>query len=108
MTSLPFVRSTVLAGSLVVAGLLTLAPSQKTEAQSDARFFSETNYRITNEKFWNFFQHRGATRTFGFPISREFLFRGQKVQFFQRAVLQEAPNGVQVMNILDDGLLPYT
>ena len=30
------------------------------------------------------------------------------MQFFQRAVLQESPNGVQIMNILDDGLLPYT
>jgi hypothetical protein len=100
----------VLGGALLLAGTLALVPSTstQTEAQADARFFSETNYRITNEKFWDFFQRRGATRTFGFPVSREFTFRGQKVQFFQRAVLQEAPNGVQVMNILDDGLMPYT
>jgi hypothetical protein len=110
VTAFPFVRSTVLSGALLLAGLLTIAPSTSvdTEAQGDARFFSETNFRITNEKFWNFFQHRGGTRTFGFPVSREFMFRGQKVQFFQRAVLQESPNAVQLMNILDEGLMPYT
>src|SRR5215217_4888899 len=100
----------MMGGALVSAVLLMLAPSTslETEAQEDARFFSETNYRVANDKFWDFFQHRGATRTFGFPVSREFAFRGQMVQFFQRAVLQEGPNGVQVMNILDDGLMPYT
>ncbi|HEX3246169.1 MAG TPA: cellulase family glycosylhydrolase [Chloroflexota bacterium] len=110
MTSFPIIRSVVLGGTLAVAVVLALVPqtSIQTQAQTDARFFSETSYRIGNDKFWDFFQHRGGTRTFGFPVSREFSFRGQLVQFFQRGVLQDSPNGVQIMNILDDGLLPYT
>jgi N-acetylmuramoyl-L-alanine amidase len=38
-----------------------------------------------------------------------FLLYGMKVQVFQRQILQLRPDGgVQTMNILDEGLLPYT
>ncbi|MFN0069982.1 MAG: hypothetical protein ACKVVP_00660, partial [Chloroflexota bacterium] len=110
MSAFPLVRSAILSGSIIAALAIAISPSATidTQAQGDARFFAETNFRVANDKFWDFFQRRGATRTFGFPVSREFMFRGQQVQFFQRAVMQSSPNGVQILNILDDGLLPYT
>jgi hypothetical protein len=76
--------------------------------QSDPRFFAETGYRIANEDFWKFFQGRGGLKTFGMPTSREMTFKGFTVQFFQRAVMQIGPNGVETLNLLEDGLLPYT
>ena len=35
-------------------------------------------------------------------------FQGFTVQFFQRGVMQLGANGVQTLNLLEDGLLPYT
>ena len=35
-------------------------------------------------------------------------FSGFTVQFFQRAVMQIGPNGVETLNLLEEGLLPYT
>jgi polysaccharide biosynthesis protein PslG len=76
--------------------------------QNGPRFFSETGYRIANDEFWKFFQGRGGKDTFGFPTSRDVTFKGTVVQFFQRGVMQIGPNGVQTLNLLEDGLLPYT
>src|SRR4051812_34562201 len=76
--------------------------------QSDPRFFPETGYRIANEDFWKFFQGRGGTRTFGLPTSRDMTFKGFTIQFFQRGVMQIGPNGVETLNLLEEGLLPYT
>ena len=74
-----------------------------------ARSFPETGYSITNNKFQDYFEHRGGARVLGFPVSREFDFMGGRVQFFQRAVLQQSPDGgVALLNILDGGLMPYT
>ncbi len=84
---------------------LVVLPSPDT----DERFFRETGFRIGKDSFWDYFNRRGGVRTFGYPISREFLFRGFQVQFFQRAVLQSTPEGgVTLMNLLDTGLLPYS
>src|SRR6185437_4939368 len=48
-------------------------------------------------------------RSFGYPVSNVFMLSGTKVQLFQRQILQLRPDGgVQLMNLLDDGLLPYT
>ena len=74
-----------------------------------ARQFPETGFSITNEKFLDYFDHRGGVRVFGYPVSREFDLGGTKVQVFQRAVLQLQPGGgVGLLNVLDEGLLPYT
>src|SRR5690348_15659999 len=78
-------------------------------AQTDERFFSQTNFRIDNDAFWNFFQSRGQVRTFGYPVSRQFKLDGFPVQIFQRIVMQLQPDGsVATLNLLDPGLLPYT
>jgi hypothetical protein len=101
-----------LSNALLVLILLAAAPSafaaERAQQQTDPRYFSETGFRISNDQFWDFFQHRGGTRTFGFPTSRDLTFQAFTVQFFQRGVMQLGANGVQTLNLLDDGLLPYT
>lgn len=75
----------------------------------EARFFQQTGYRIGEDAFWSYFNVRGGLRSFGYPVSNVFTLFGMKVQIFQRQVLQLRPDGgVQMMNLLDDGLLPYT
>jgi N-acetylmuramoyl-L-alanine amidase len=69
----------------------------------------QTGYRIGEDAFWHYFQVRGGVRSFGYPVSNVFMMYGMKVQIFQRQILQLRPDGgVQTMNVLDDGLLPYT
>jgi hypothetical protein len=95
----------------LAVAIVLLGPSTAVGApvgQSDPRYFSETGFRIGNDKFWDYFQKRGGVRTFGFPVSRDVAFQGFTVQFFQRAVMQLAGDSVQTMNLLDEGLLPYT
>jgi hypothetical protein len=76
----------------VVAVLISsgTAAAQTTTQSSDARFFSQTSYRIDNDAFWNFFQQRGNVRTFGYPVSRTFKLDGFQVQIFQRRLRQSA------------------
>jgi hypothetical protein len=93
---------------LVLLAASTTAFASERAQQSDPRYFSETGFRIANDKFWEFFQGRGGKETFGFPTSRDMQFQGFTVQFFQRGVMQLGANGVQTLNLLDDGLLPYT
>ena len=50
------------------------------------RAFSQTGYRIDRAVFWDYFLRRGSAITFGYPVSRDFLFEGCTTQFFQRMV----------------------
>jgi hypothetical protein len=78
-------------------------------ASTDTRFFEETRFRIDRDPFWDFFQRRGGVRTFGFPVSRDFILFGCSTQLFQRAAMQQCGGqGVGTLNLLDDGLLPFT
>ena len=89
--------------TLVAALALLFTPA------AAARPFPQTNFSVTNDNFLNYFDHRGGASVLGYPISREFQFMGSNVQFFQRAVLQQTPDGgVALLNILDQGILPYT
>jgi polysaccharide biosynthesis protein PslG len=106
------VRLTDQANGIVVADAVRWTPSgNATPTQNptgDPRFFSETNFRVDRDAFWDFFQKRGGVRTFGFPVSRDFLFFGCQTQFFQRLAMQQCGDaGVGTLNVLDDGLLPY-
>ena len=75
----------------------------------DGRYFEQTRYRIDEDAFWDYFRRRGAIRTLGYPVSNTFLLLGMKVQIFQRQVLQLRPDGgVQTLNLLDEGLMPYS
>ena len=105
------VRLSDKADGLVVADAVRWAPSsgQAASATTDPRFFNETNFRIDRDSFWDFFEKRGGVRTFGFPVSREFVFFGCRTQFFQRLAMQQCGDaGVGTLNVLDDGLLPYS
>jgi hypothetical protein len=72
------------------------------------RYFAESGFSVRNDSFWEYFNARGGVRTFGFPISREFLLSGARVQIFQRQVMQQQGSGVGLLNLLDPGLMPYT
>ena len=102
----------VLAATLLAASLASpVASLAQTDAQSagDPRAFAQTGYRIDRDAFYDYFVHRGGVTTFGYPVSRDFLFEGCTAQFFQRIVLQQCDGkGVGTMNLLDEGLLPYT
>lgn len=77
-------------------------------AQPVSRYFSQTGFAVDNDAFWNYFNGRGGLATFDYPTSRAFMFEGFLTQFFQRQVMQLAPNGaVRLLNLLDPGLLPY-
>jgi hypothetical protein len=42
-------------------------------------------------------------------VSRQFLLDGFQVQIFRRNIMQLQPDGgVQTLNLLDPGLMPYT
>jgi hypothetical protein len=87
-----------------------LASTQSVEAApDDPRLFTETGFRISDDRFWDYFNKRGGLRTFGYPVSRKFTLLGFEVQFFQRRIMQLQPNGsVSVLNVLDPGVMPYT
>jgi hypothetical protein len=87
----------------------TMSRAEDAEQQADPRYFAATGYRIDRDAFWDFFDHRGGIRTFGYPVSRDFAFLGCTTQFFQRVTLQQCDNGgVATLNLLDAGLMPYT
>ncbi len=105
----------VVAAVLVLSAFGTITPttaqttSPTTTPTSDSRFFSQTGFRIDTNAFWTLFQQRGGVRTLGYPVSRTFTLDGFQVQIFQREVMQLQPNGgVQTLNLLDPGLMPYT
>jgi N-acetylmuramoyl-L-alanine amidase len=78
-------------------------------ARATNRFYPQTGFSIDDPHFQDYFDHRGGVRTFGYPVSRKFTLLGFPVQIFQRAIMQLYPDGhVQLMNLLDDGLFPYT
>ena len=83
------------------------APAVNDQPQ-DERYFSQTGFRVADDQFWDYFQHRGGVRTFGYPVSRKFRLLGSDVQIFQRRVLQKQANGqVGLLNILDQDFMPY-
>ena len=94
--------------ALVVVGGSVLPSVDPVSAQQDGRYFQETGFRIDNDRIWDYFSKRNGKRNFGLPTSRTFQFLGAPTQFFQRHVLQVTSGGVRTLNLLDDGLLPYT
>ncbi|HEX2924021.1 MAG TPA: N-acetylmuramoyl-L-alanine amidase [Chloroflexota bacterium] len=101
------------AATAAPTAVLGASPSQapaKTASQAkDPWYFEQTGFKIANDRFWDYFNKRGGVGTFGYPISKEFLLFGFRVQLFQRALMQLNPDGsVATMNLLDDGLMPYT
>lgn len=84
-------------------------PGEAVLDQGELPLFLETGFRIGSAQFADYFAKRGGVRTFGYPVSRSFLFLGTEVQFFQRQIMQLRPDGaVGTLNILDEDLMPYT
>src|SRR5919201_3314220 len=98
--------------SLVLGGVLaqsSLATAQPFGPTLDPGFFPATVYRIASPAILDYFQQRGGVRTFGYPISNEFPLLGQRVQMFQRHMLQLAPDGtVSPADLLAPDVLPVT
>ncbi len=97
--------------AVVVASVGTPTVSHADDAAqtADTRTFAQTGYRIDRDSFWAYFQARGGVATFGYPVSRDFQFMGCTSQFFQRLVMQQCgTQGIGTLNLLDEGLLPYT
>ncbi len=98
----------VIASFLVSPALVGAAPNEAVSSISGDRYFPQTGYWIADDTIWDYFIKRGGVRTFGYPASRKFRFRGSEVQFFQRRVIQIRPDGSPgQLNILDKGLLQY-
>src|SRR5215207_2889706 len=93
----------------LASSVALLGPRGVNAQESELTLFPETGFRLGNAQFANYFRQRGGVRTFGYPISRAFLFLGTDVQFFQRQVMQLRPDGgIATLNILDADLMPYT
>ncbi len=94
------------AGPLVTPQPTWAAPEDVLE--DDPRYFPDTGFRISDDRFWDYFQKRGGLRTFGYPVSRKFRLLGSDVQIFQRRIMQIQPGGsVGLLNMLDSDMLPY-
>src|SRR3954469_5577807 len=95
---------------LVLGGVLgrsSLVGAQ-TPAQ-DPSVFPATGYRIASPAILDYFQHRGGVRTFGYPVSNDFLLLGKRVQIFQRQVLELKSDGtVLPATVLPPDLLPVS
>ncbi|HEX5417905.1 MAG TPA: D-alanyl-D-alanine carboxypeptidase family protein [Chloroflexota bacterium] len=94
---------------LIIALAVTTLARPSAVSASDGRYYSETGFAIEDPRFLEFFDRRGGLASFGYPVSREFTFHGYPTQVFQRAIMQEGADGqVQLLNLLDPGLFPYT
>jgi len=94
--------------ALVLVSGSMLPAVERASAQQDSRYFEETGFRIDNDRIWDYFSKRNGKRNFGLPTSRTFTFLGAPTQFFQRHILQVQGTSVRTLNLLDEGLLPYT
>jgi hypothetical protein len=97
-------------GSPTPAATMTPGPVQPAPVvPHDARYFPETKFRIDDDAIYAYFQARGQVQSFGFPVSRTFTFLGCAVQVFQRQIAQHCSGSpVQLMNVLDPEIFPYT
>lgn len=100
----------ILAAAILFSGIPWPGVAEADHAEAPAsRYYAQTGFAIADPHFLDFFDKRGGLRTFGYPVSREFILLGFPVQVFQRAVMQRFPDGhVQLLNLLDTGIFPYT
>jgi len=104
-----YVRVMDRSGDNIIVARLNVTYPGTSSAATDVRYFPQTGFRISDDVIWDYFSHRGALASFGYPTSRTFTLQGFKVQFFQRRVVQLDQNGnARLLNLLDPGLMPYT
>jgi hypothetical protein len=100
--AIALILCTVLGGS-------TLATAQPASPAPEPGFFPATGYRISSPAVLDYFQRHGAVRTLGYPVSSEFPLLGNRVQLFQRGMLQiDIDGNVSAANILNSDILPIT
>lgn len=92
----------------------TVTPTASATAQpappvaKDSQYYAQTGFRVDDQAL-QFFQSRGAVKTFGYPVSRLFTFLGCPVQMYQRLIIQLCGGqGPAVINMLDPEIFPYT
>lgn len=74
----------------------------------DGFFFPQTGFGVWNATLRGFFESRGGSKTFGYPVSNVFMLYGFEVQLFQRQGIQIGPNGApRGLNILQAPYLDY-
>jgi len=96
------------APQLPVAQRVVQPPPPPVDPITAARFFSSTGFAIGDDSMWTYFVRRGGQRTFGAPISRQFLLAGSQVQLFEKGMLaQDVDGNVVSVNLLEEPLLPY-
>ena len=54
-------------------------PTPAPAVANDARYFAQTGYRVAEDAFWTYFLSRGGVRSFGYPVSNEFVLYGKAV-----------------------------
>lgn len=87
----------------------TTAQATNPTGSGESAYFAATGYRVSQPALLAYFQHRGGVGTFGYPISSDFLLLGDRVQLFQRQVLELRPDGsVGPLKLLDSDLLPVS
>ncbi len=86
----------------------TASPQPAPPVAKDSQYYSQTGFRVDDQAL-QFFQSRGAVKTFGYPVSRLFTFLGCPVQMYQRLIIQLCGGqGPAVINMLDPEIFPYT
>lgn len=97
-------RQVVIVLTLLAAQVVVLLAPQAEALSSEASVYS-----VSHPKLRHYWDHRGGIRVLGNPISRQFVLLGSEVQIFQRGVIEHRSDwSLGVMNILDEGLIPYT
>jgi hypothetical protein len=92
--------------SVVGAAGLTPAPAASTLRASPV--FQESGFAVADGPIGNYFVARGGVRTFGPPVSNEFMLLGSRIQIFRNHVLKVEPNGsVSTVNLFALGAIPF-
>ena len=80
-----------------------------TAAQPARLYYAQTGFAVRRPRiFAAYFVARGGVRTFGYPLSRPFTLRGERVQLFQRFALRRGADGqVSTLDLPVPDFLPY-
>jgi hypothetical protein len=83
--------------ALLLLLAVLVQPPPPGAAQTDFRYFSETGHWL-HGAFRQFWERNGGVRTFGFPVSEEFVQNSncRVAQYFERARFELGPNGVEL------------
>jgi hypothetical protein len=88
------------------AGLVAGAPAGIPVEASPA--YQETGFAVADGPIASYFVARGGVRTFGPPVSNEFILLGARTQIFRNHALKVEPNGtVSPIDLFALGAIPF-